>query len=204
MTSTRVVHVVDDEEAIRRSTGFMLKTAGFLAVTHVSGVAFLREVRHLAPGCILLDLRMPEMDGFEVQRALGERGVVMPIIMLTGNGDISTAVRALKAGAVDFIEKPFEKTRLLAAIATAFDRQDGGGAAALRDQTAAAAISTLSDRERAVLKGLINGFGNAKIAQDLEISPRSVEVHRATLMTKLEAGTLSDVVRAAFAAKIAV
>jgi two-component system response regulator FixJ len=202
MTERRMIHIVDDEEAIRRSAGFMLKTSGFTVATYASGVAFLREVRHAEPGCILLDVRMPDMDGLEVQQALLERGVALPVIILTGHGDISIAVRAMKAGAVEFIEKPFEKAMLLDAIGIAFERLDDTGKRAARAADAAVMISALTGREQDVLKGLADGLPNKTIAYDLGISPRTVEVHRANLMTKLGVRSLSDALRIAFAANL--
>lgn len=202
MTDRRMIHIVDDEDAIRRSAGFMLKTSGFSVATYASGTAFLREVRHAEPGCILLDVRMPEMDGLEVQQALLERGVAMPVIILTGHGDISIAVRAMKAGAIEFIEKPFEKAVLLDAIATAFERFDDTGKRATRAADAAVMISALTGREQDVLKGLAEGLPNKTIAYDLGISPRTVEVHRANLMTKLGVRSLSDALRIAFAVNL--
>jgi two-component system response regulator FixJ len=200
MTDRRLIHIIDDEEAIRRSASFMLKTSGFAVETWQSGVAFLKEVRHASSGCILLDVRMPEMDGLEVQQALNERGVGMPVIILTGHGDISIAVRAMKAGAVDFLEKPFEKAVLLDAIEAAFARLDDKSAKAERTAAAEVAIAALTQREREVLQGLAQGLPNKTIAYDLGISPRTVEVHRANLMTKLAVRSLSDALRIAFAA----
>lgn len=118
----RLIHIVDDEESIRRSTGFMLRTSGFEVKTYGSGIEFVTQARAVDPGCILLDVRMPEMDGLEVQDALNARGVNLPVVVLTGHGDISIAVRAMRAGAVDFLEKPFEKGRLVEAIGRAFQR----------------------------------------------------------------------------------
>jgi two-component system response regulator FixJ len=200
MADRRLIHIIDDEDAIRRSAGFMLKTSGFDVETWVSGVAFLKEVREARPGCILLDVRMPEMDGLEVQLALNERGVAMPVIVLTGHGDISVAVRAMKAGAVDFIEKPFEKTVLLGAIEAAFARLDDQAGRSERAHAAATAIAALTGRERDVLDGLAQGLPNKTIAYDLGISPRTVEVHRANLMAKLQVRSLSEALRIAFAA----
>ena len=202
MTDRRMIHIVDDEEAIRRSAGFMLKTSGFSVATYASGIAFLREVRHAEPGCILLDVRMPEMDGLEVQQALLERGVAMPVIILTGHGDVSIAVRAMKAGAVEFIEKPFEKAVLLEAINVAFERLEDSEKRAARAADAAVMIAALTGRERDVLKGLAEGLPNKTIAYDLGISPRTVEVHRANLMTKLGVRSLSEALRIAFAANL--
>ena len=200
MTERRMIHIVDDEEAIRRSASFMLKTSGFDVQTWPSGVAFLKEVRNVEPGCILLDVRMPQMDGLEVQQALSANGVAMPVIVLTGHGDISIAVRAMKAGAVDFIEKPFEKAKLLEAIEAGFAQLDNKAGRATRAHEALTVIAGLTDRERDVLDGLAQGLPNKTIAFDLGISPRTVEVHRANLMTKLSVRSLSDALRLAFAA----
>ncbi|MHA3790772.1 response regulator transcription factor [Rhizorhabdus wittichii] len=200
MDDTRLVHIVDDEEAIRRSTRFMLTTVGYAVECWESGTAFLKAVRHAAPGCILLDVRMPEMDGLQVQQQLNERGVTMPVIILTGHGDISTAVQAMKAGAVDFIEKPFERTALLAAIETAHARLGRQADEAARGAEAQVMLAKLTAREREVLDGLARGLPNKTIAYDLAISSRTVEVHRANLMTKLGVKSLSDALRIAFAA----
>lgn len=200
MADKRLIHVVDDEEAIRRSTKFMLSTSGFAVETWESGVAFLKSVRHVEQGCILLDVRMPEMDGLEVQQALNDRGVNMPVIILTGHGDISIAVRAMKGGAVDFLEKPFEKAALLTAIEAAFEKLGNISDQAARASEAQVLLGKLTPREREVLEGLAKGYPNKTIAYDLDISPRTVEVHRANVMSKLEVRSLSDALRIAFAA----
>ena len=200
MPGKRLVHIVDDEEAIRRSASFMLRTSGFAVEVWDSGVSLLKEIRHVDQGCILLDVRMPEMDGLEVQQALAECGVTMPIVILTGHGDVSIAVRAMKAGAVDFIEKPFEKTTLLGALDAAFGRLERSTQRDERAADAALLLQALTPRERDVLAGLANGLPNKTIAYDLGISPRTVEVHRANLMVKLEVRSLSDALRIAFAA----
>lgn len=200
MSDKRLVHIVDDEDAIRRSASFMLKTAGFAVETWPTGVAFLKAVRHVEEGCILLDVRMPEMDGLEVQAALTERGITMPVIILTGHGDVSIAVQAMKGGAVDFLEKPFEKATLLASIGAAFDRLAAAGDRATKASEAQVLLGVLTAREKDVLEGLAQGFPNKTIAYDLGISPRTVEVHRANLMSKLDVRSLSDALRIAFAA----
>lgn len=200
MADKKLVHIVDDEEAIRRSASYMLKTSGYAVETWPSGAAFLKDVRHAEPGCVLLDIRMPEIDGIEVQRLLAERGVTMPVVIMTGHGDISIAVRAMKAGAVDFLEKPFEKAALLGAIEAAFERLVATGSAASRTAGAEVILSALTPRERDVLEGLAQGLPNKTIAYDLGISPRTVEVHRANLMTKLDVRSLSDALRIAFSA----
>lgn len=203
MDEKRVVHIVDDEDSIRRSTGFMLKKSGFSVTTWASGVEFLRNFKHAEQGCILLDVRMPEMDGLEVQKELNARGVSMPVVVLTGHGDVTIAVQAMKAGAVDFLEKPFEKAVLILAIETAFERLADVEGRASRAADATILIAGLSAREQDVLKGLAQGLPNKSIAFDLGISPRTVEVHRANLMTKLGVRSLSEALRIAFSAGVA-
>jgi two-component system response regulator FixJ len=202
MADKRLVHIVDDEDSIRRSAKFMLSTSGYAVETWESGVAFLKEAKTAEPGCILLDVRMPEMDGLEVQQALNERGITMPVIILTGHGDIGIAVRAMKAGAVDFIEKPFEKAVLMSAIEAAHARLEKNAADLERNEEAHVMLGKLTGREREVLDGLAKGLPNKTIAYDLDISPRTVEVHRANLMTKLGVRSLSEALRIAFAARM--
>jgi two-component system response regulator FixJ len=200
MTDMRRVYLVDDDDAIRRSAAFMLKTSGFIVETFESGVIFLKSVKELTPGCILLDVRMPEIDGLEVQRALRERGTTMPVIVMTGHGDVTVAVSAMKEGATDFIEKPFEKVVLISAIEDAFVQVARADNGSLRATEAAVRLKILTPREREVLNGLVQGLPNKTIAYDLGISPRTVEIHRANLMTKLGVRSLSEALRIAFAA----
>jgi two-component system, LuxR family, response regulator FixJ len=195
----RIVYLVDDEEAIRRSAGFMLKTSGLRVKAFESGVEFLKE-KELAPGCVLLDIRMPGMDGLEVQRALHERGSTLPVIVMTGHGDVTVAVQAMKGGAVDFIEKPFEKAVLLSALDEGFSRIEQADRSRVRRDEAETRLHALTPRERDVLLGLVRGHPNKTIAYDLDISPRTVEIHRANLMTKLSVASLSEALRIAFAA----
>ena len=197
----RTVHLVDDDEAIRRSASFMLKTSGFNVQTFVSGADLLEE-RALAAGCILLDVRMPDMDGLEVQQALRANGVTLPVIIMTGHGDVDAAVQAMKYGAVDFIEKPFEKAVLLGAIEEGFSRLDHAGRSHARAQDAQVMLEALTPREKDVLQGLARGHPNKTIGFDLGISPRTVEIHRANLMTKREVASLSGALRIAFAAEL--
>jgi len=196
----KLVHLVDDDPAIRRAVSFVLKTSGYEVKSYVSGVEFLKEVRHARPGCILLDIRMPEKDGLEVQRELGALGVHMPVIMLTGHGDVTAAVQAMKEGATDFLEKPSSKEMLLRAVEAAFNRLERSDDANASEQQARVRIAALTAREQEVLDGLAQGLPNKSIAFDLGISPRTVEVHRANLMAKLEVHNFPDALRIAFAA----
>ena len=198
--SERQVYLVDDDEAIRRSASFMLKTSGFRVEGFASGNDFLAAARGLDPGCVLLDVRMPEMDGLAVQAELKARGIALPVIVMTGHGDVTVAVIAMKAGAVDFLEKPFEKVELLAALDDGFARIDQTGDRAQRAAHAAIRLDALTPRERDVLCGLVNGLPNKTIGYDLGISPRTVEIHRSHLMTKLNVRSLSEALRIAFTA----
>lgn len=197
----RLVHVVDDEEAIRRSVGFMLKTSGYQVRSYENGMDLLKRGSELESGTVLLDIRMPGMDGLEVQQALKTKGVTLPVIIMTGHGDVTLAVQAMKAGAIDFIEKPFEKEVLLSAIERALDRLNRSAADVDRAEEAAVRLQALTPREREVLDGLAKGLPNKTIAYDLGISPRTVEIHRSNLMNKLGVRSLSEALRLAFAAQ---
>ena len=200
-TDLRLVHLVDDDGAIRRSVGFMLMTSGYQVKSYESGAELLKNRGELDEGCILLDIRMPGMDGLEVQQALKEKGVVLPVIIMTGHGDVALAVRAMKAGAIDFIEKPFEKAALFDAIEQGVNRLRDVDTGRDLAREAAVRLQALTPRERDVLNGLVRGLPNKTIAYDLGISPRTVEIHRANLMTKLNVRSLSEVLRIAFAAE---
>ncbi len=200
MAAARQVYLVDDDEAIRRSASFMLKTSGYCVDTFTSGVDFLKAARGLEPGCVLLDVRMPEIDGLTVQAEMKAHGIALPVVVMTGHGDVTVAVAAMKAGAVDFLEKPFEKAELLAAINDGFARIDRSGHRAERTALAVIRLAALTPRERDVLHGLVHGLPNKTIAYNLGISPRTVEIHRAHLMTKLDVRSLSEALRIAFAA----
>lgn len=197
----RLVHLVDDDEAIRRSVGFALKTSGFQVRSYENGAEILTDAPDLETGCILLDIRMPGMDGLEVQEALRSKGVTLPVVIMTGHGDVTLAVRAMKAGAIDFIEKPFEKALLLSAIEHAMGRLKQSAATLKDAREAQTKLQLLTARERDVLDGLSKGLPNKSIAYDLGISPRTVEIHRANLMAKLEVKSLSEALRIAFAAE---
>ena len=200
MTTARQIYLIDDDEAIRRSASFMLKTSGFHVETFASGVTFLKVARGLNAGCVLLDVRMPEIDGLVVQSEMKEHGIALPVIVMTGHGDVTVAVAAMKAGAVDFLEKPFEKAELLAAMDNGFARIEQTGHREERASLAVIRLAALTPRECDVLKGLVHGLPNKTIAYNLGISPRTVEIHRAHLMTKLNVRSLSEVLRIAFAA----
>ena len=200
MNSGAVVHLIDDDEAVRQALAFLLATAGHAVRVYDSAEAFLSTAGAAQPGCIVSDVRMPGLDGLALQRRLKEIGVTLPMVIMTGHGDVPLAVEAMKAGAIDFIEKPFDDDVLLSAIRAALTRQ---GETSGRDAETAAIrvkIGSLSERERQVLEGLIAGRPNKTIAYDLGLSPRTVEVHRANLMIKMGAGSLSDLVRMALLA----
>jgi two-component system, LuxR family, response regulator FixJ len=197
------VYLVDDEAAVRRSVGFLLKTSGYEVEGYESGEDFLKAAAHLAPGCVLLDVRLLGLDGLAVQQALKDRGIVLPVVIITGHGDVALAVRAMKAGAVDFLEKPFEKTALIASIENALRRNEGREELTRMADQARAQLNVLTPREHDVLNGLVEGQSNKVIAYDLGISPRTVEIHRANLMSKLAVNSLSDALKIAFTARMA-
>jgi two-component system response regulator FixJ len=204
MPAEKLVHIVDDDDAVRRSAAFMLKHAGYRVESYVSGVAFLKEAKDAERGCVLLDVRMPEMDGLEVQQEMGKRGIDMPVVILTGHGDITVAVKAMRAGAVNFIEKPYEKEALLGAIEEAYARLDRNHDKDMKAGEAQIRLASLTGRERDVLNGLVAGYPNKTIAYDLGISPRTVEIYRANMMEKLRVRSLSEALRIAFIAEDAV
>ena len=198
----RIVFLVDDDEAIRHSASFMLRHAGFTVKTFPDGLVFLDSVKSEDEGCILLDVRMPGMDGLAVQSTLNRRGINMPVIILTGHGDVPVAVEAMKGGAIEFLEKPYEKKALVAAIENAYELLDNQATDDRRGREAAAKLSALTPRERQVLECLVEGLTNKGIAEALSISPRTVEIHRAHMMEKLQVDSLSAALRIAFLAGI--
>jgi two-component system, LuxR family, response regulator FixJ len=204
MTRVPTLFIVDDDDAIRDSLRLLLESAGYTRiVAHNSGRRFLDEVSPQPGDCLLLDIRMPDMDGLELQAEIRRRGIRLPVIVMTGHGDVPIAVRAMKAGATDFIEKPFaddiliESVRRALALAAVVDR-DTAEADAVRQR-----LETLTVREREVLEGLVAGRPNKVIAHDLGISPRTVEIHRARVMDKMQARSLSVLVRMALGSGIA-
>ena len=200
--TNRTVFLVDDDEAIRHSASFMLRHSGFTVKTYPDGLTFLESVPEDYDGCVLLDVRMPGMDGLAVQNALNQRGINMPVIILTGHGDVPVAVEAMKGGAIEFLEKPYEKQALVGAIENAFALLDNQAVDDKRAREAKARLTDLTPREREVLECLVEGLTNKGIAQALSISPRTVEIHRAHMMEKLQADSLSNALRLAFLAGI--
>ena len=195
MPSEVVVHVVDDDEAARESLAFLLASADMASRTYASAELFLSTLADLGPGCIVTDVRMPGMSGLDLLSHLRNAKVSLPVIVITGHGDVPLAVEAMKLGAVDFIEKPFNDDLLLASIRSALSRGEVGGEREQERADAAERIGRLSGREHDVLDGLVAGKPNKVIAFDLGISPRTVEVYRANLMTKTQASSLSELVR---------
>ena len=197
MSSSQIVHVVDDDVVVRQSLAFLLSTAGYAVRVHESAVAFLDALPGIRDGCVVTDIRMPGMDGLELQRQLRTLKVGLPVIVITGHGDIALAVQAMKAGAVDFIEKPFDDEVLLAAIRRGLANHVQDAERDSRIAEVHRRLESLSDRERDVLEGLVAGKPNKIIAFDLGISARTVEVYRANVMTKMRADSLSELVRMA-------
>jgi len=195
-------HVIDDDDDARESLAFLLSTADVASQTYASASAFL-AVAAEAHGVVVTDIRMPEIDGMELVRRLAELGVTLPVIVMTGHGDVPLAVEAMKAGVVDFIEKPYDDETMLRAIRTALERLDTEAARGGERAEFLGRIDALSPRERQVLDGLVAGKANKVIAYDLDISPRTVEIYRAHVMTKMQAQSLSELVRMALVAGVA-
>lgn len=201
MPNEPVVHIVDDDLAIRDSLAFLLDTANVVSRTYESAAALLARAASLEQGCIVTDVRMPDMNGLEMVRRLAEIGVRHPVIVMTGHADVPLAIEAVRAGVKDFIEKPFDDDALLASIRAAISDQARTAEHAGRDAELRERLASLSSRERQVLDGLVAGQANKVIAYDLEISPRTVEVYRANVMTKMQARSLSELVRMTMVAK---
>ncbi len=195
--SETVVHVVDDDESARESLAFLLEAADFTVVSHASALALLDALPLDGAGCVITDMRMPDMTGLELVRELNARGARVPILMITGHGDIPLAVEAMRAGVVDFIEKPFGEARILDALARALEAGPPPATAQASDEATLVRqrLETLSERERQVLDGVVDGHPNKVIARDLGISPRTVEIYRAKLMAKMHADNLAALVR---------
>ncbi|MEL6876066.1 MAG: response regulator [Pseudomonadota bacterium] len=201
MMNDRLVYVVDDDDAVHRSAAFMLRHAGFKVRPVESGLAFLKIAKNAERGCVLLDIRMPEMNGLEVQQEMVKQGIDMPVVILTGHGDVEIAVQAMRAGAINFLEKPYEKEALLAAMEEAFQRLENCDLKEIAASEAKVRLACLTGRERDVLDGLMTGYPNKTIAYDLGISPRTVEIYRANMMEKLRVRSLAEALRLGFAAE---
>jgi len=202
MPHESTVYVIDDDPAMRDSLEFLLDSAGFKVTLFETATNFLERLPELPFGCVVSDVRMPGIDGMDLLRQLKSNRTSLPVIIMTGHGDIPLAVEAIKLGALDFLEKPFEDERLVGAIRGALKR---GADAARSDSEAsdlAARIASLSPRERQVMDGLVAGLSNKLIARDYDISPRTIEVYRANVMTKMQARSLSELVRLALRAGI--
>ena len=200
MPSDAVTHVIDDDEAVRQSIEFLLRSANINVKVYESAPAFLAALPGISAGCIVTDVRMPEMSGIDLLRRLKELRVTLPVIVITGHGDVPLAVEAMKAGAADFIEKPFDDDTILRAIRTALAANESGGKRNAERADVEERLHSLSARERQVLDGLVAGQPNKIIAHNLSISPRTVEIYRANVMTKMKAPSLSDLVRMALIA----
>jgi two-component system response regulator FixJ len=195
-----IIYVIDDDDAVRQSLEFLLRTAGFTVRSFESAKAFLENIPQLGSSCIITDVRMPDISGIDLLRRVKELDADVPVIMITGHGDISLAVEAMKIGATDFLEKPFDDDQLLAALRSTLSRDAGKAERKAELAEINDKLATLSNRERQVLEGLVAGSANKTIAFDLGISPRTVEIYRANLMTKMTANSLSDLVRMAMMA----
>ncbi len=191
------VHVIDDDEALRESLAFLLRAADIVVTSHASAAAFLEALPAVSLTCIITDVRMPGMSGIDLLRRLKELGLSVPVIVITGHGDVPLAVEAMKFGAIDFLEKPFDDEVLLASVRSALRQQAGESKRQSERTDIESRLTALSPRERDVLGGLVAGRANKQIAYDLGISPRTVEIYRANLMDKMRAGSLSDLVRMA-------
>ena len=202
MSQSNTVYVIDDDPAMRDSLDFLLGAAGFNVRLFDSAQIFLDQLENLDPGCVVTDVRMPGIDGMELLRRLGSGARKLPVIVMTGHGDVPLAVEAMKLGALDFLEKPFEDDRLIGMIQAALAERESGAKSETLSADMAARVASLTQRERQVMQGLVTGQSNKAIAREYDISPRTVEVYRANVMTKMQAGNLSELVRFAIRAGI--
>ena len=197
-----IVHVIDDDEAVRQALAFQLGSAGIEVRTYESAVAFLQVASTVRTGCIITDVRMPDLSGIDLLRQLRELKVSAPVIVITAHGDIPLAVEAMRLGAIDFLEKPFDDDVLLASVRSALEKGDRERTRQAERSSIQSRLAALSNRERDVLQGLVAGRANKQIAYDLGISARTIENYRANLMIKMQASSLSDLVRMALNAGI--
>jgi two-component system response regulator FixJ len=204
MASSPTIYIVDDDDAVRASLELLLEANGFHVVAYPSGEHFLAKPPSSDQGCLLIDVRMPGISGLELQEELRRRNISLPVVVMTGHGDIPLAVRAMQAGAADFIEKPFTETTILAGIERALKLAQPSHSERAASAQALARVQLLTAREREVLMELVAGNPNKVIAYNLSISPRTVEIHRARVMEKMQARSLSEVVRMALDAGISI
>jgi len=193
--SSYVVHIVDDEEPVRKSLAFLLTMVGFTVRVHDSATSFLAAASNIGKACLVTDLRMPDMSGVELLERLNQHNGMIPTVVITGHGDVPMAVAAMKAGAVDFIEKPFEDEVLVEAIKKAASRLGDSGTRVEDVAVLGSRLEQLSERERQVMTLVVSGLPNKTIGYNLSISPRTVEVHRANIMSKMQARSLPELVR---------
>lgn len=202
MDAKERIYVIDDDDAVRNSLTVQLEAAGYEVTGFASAVGFLEVARSTPLGCVLSDVQMPDMDGMELQKRLSDMQLHFPVVIMTGHADVALAVRAMKAGAVDFIEKPFSEQAILDSIRLAQSRFAEQRASDAAGSTAREKLTSLTPREREVFDEMVRGKQNKVIAFDLNISPRTVEVHRARVLEKLEARSLSELVRLALSAGV--
>jgi two-component system response regulator FixJ len=200
MTPRGKVYVIDDDEAMRDSLDFLLGAADFDVTLFESAQHFLDALPGVDFGCVVSDVRMPGVDGIELLKRLKANRSTLPVLIVTGHGDVPLAVEAMKLGAVDFLEKPFEDDRLIGMIDVALKQAESGARSEAAALDIAAKVESLSPRERQVMEGLVAGLSNQQIAREYDISPRTIEVYRANVMTKMQAGSLSELVRLAMRA----
>ena len=200
MNSQKTVHVIDDDAAVRDAVGVLLSTEGFKVHSYASALAFLEAVAKNGEGCVVTDVRMPEMNGIELIARMKEEGLSIPVVVLTAHADVPLAVEAMKLGASDLLEKPFDDSALLAAVDAALERRNADESRSRESAAIKSRIATLTRRENEILAGLLKGLSNKVIAHDLGISIRTAEVHRANIMAKMRAGNLAELVKMALAA----
>jgi two-component system response regulator FixJ len=201
MSGQKVVHLIDDDVAVRDAVSLLLRAEGFMVNTYESALAFLKAAINETEGCVITDVRMPEMNGIELITKMKEERLAIPVIVLTAHADVPLAVEAMKLGAIDLLEKPFEDEALLAAISTALQRRNADENRSREILENKNRLATLTRREHEILSGLLKGASNKVIAHELGISTRTAEVHRANIMTKMRAGNLAELVKMALAAQ---
>ena len=201
MQNEALVHIIDDDDAVRDALHMLLTSENITAQTYASAEEFLEQEKILQPGCLLLDVRMPGISGLQLLDHLKKKDISLPVVLITGHGDVSMAVQAMKDGATDFIEKPFNNERLIKTIKNCLDECENINSKSEYKQEMLNKLATLTKREHEIMNLLVEGKKNKTIAQELGISPRTVELHRAKVMDKLQANSLSDIVRTALLIK---